>query len=85
MTAWPIPAERATEAGASFLLRKPFELDDPVYTVRRELASTPGHERQIQQIKQFFAALNEHNWQQLTLLCTPDVMIVPVSAPARAG
>jgi CheY-like chemotaxis protein len=81
MTAWPVPVDAAAQAGIAFLLRKPFELDDLVRSVQRELTPSPGHERQSYLVEQFFAALGERNWKRLGLLCLPDLVIVPLSAP----
>ncbi|HEY7127377.1 MAG TPA: response regulator [Ktedonobacterales bacterium] len=82
MTSWPMAEEAAAQAGVSFLLHKPFNLDDLVRAVQREIHPQSNHTRQTQVIEQFFAALNAHDWKQLARLCTPDVALRSISAPA---
>lgn len=82
MTAWPIPEEAAAQAGASFLLRKPFELDDLIHIIQRELSARSRSPRQSHIVEQFFAALRANDWKHLARLCTPDVVILPLKAPA---
>lgn len=85
LTGWPIPADAVRQAGAAFLLRKPFELDALVHAVQRELAPFSGLERQRHLVEQFFAALFERDWPCLARLCTPDLAVVPLSAPPAAA
>lgn len=81
MTAWEVPAEAALQAGASFLVRKPFDLDDLVRAVQEELALRPSEMRQHFLVEQFFAALGEGDWQRVARLCTPDLLVVPLGVP----
>jgi CheY-like chemotaxis protein len=81
LTAWEIAEPLAIQAGASFLLGKPFDLDDLVRVTRAELAKTPSYPQQTELVEQFFAALNEGNWLHLARLCTPDLIVLPLAAP----
>ena len=85
MTAWPIPEEATAQANLTFLLRKPFDLDDLLGHVDAELHPTIRSLRQHTLVEEFFAALAVHDWQLLSRLCTPDVTVAPVSAPAVAS
>lgn len=81
LTAWNLPVEAATQAGAAFLLHKPFEFENLLHVVQQEVSRRPRELRQAQCIEQFFAALNAGDWSRLVRLCTPDVAVVPLSAP----
>jgi CheY-like chemotaxis protein len=85
MTAWPLAAEAASQAGVAWVLRKPFELDDLLRAVHQE--TQPHRSRSLQTIvvEQFFAALNARDWKRVARLCTPDVAVRPLSAPAVAA
>lgn len=48
ITGWQVSEEAANQAGLSFLLYKPFDLDDLVLAVQHELSSSLSHQRQIQ-------------------------------------
>lgn len=84
LTAWPVDPEAVTQAGASWMLRKPFELDDLLRAVQRDLHPSASRARQSQLVEQFFAALNARDWKRLARLCTPDVVVRPLAAPAVA-
>ncbi len=85
MTAWPIPDEEAAQVGASFLLHKPFDLNDLVRSVQHELSPRSHHEHQVLAVEQFFAALNARDWKRLASLCAPQLAIVPLSKPPLAA
>jgi CheY-like chemotaxis protein len=80
LTSWPVPEEMATQAGAAFLLHKPFELDDLMRAVQRELAPRPAVSRE-RLVRAFFAALSQHDWARMERLCTPDLAVVSITAP----
>ena len=84
MTAWQVAEDDPDLADLAFLLHKPFDLDDLLGKVDAELHPTIRSIRQHTLVEQFFAALNARDWQLLARLCTPDVTVTPVSAPAVA-
>jgi CheY-like chemotaxis protein len=82
MTAWQLSREAATQAGVAWMLRKPFDLDDLLGAVQRELRPRRSHALQAHVVEQFFAAISERDWHQVARLCTPQVSARSLSAPA---
>jgi len=85
ITGWQVSEEAANQAGLSFLLYKPFDLDDLVQAVQHELSSIFSPRRQTQLVEQFFVALGAGNWELLAQFCTPDLIVPPLPAPAIAS
>ena len=75
MTAWPVPAEAATQTDLAFLLRKPFDLDDLLRELDTKLRSRVSSHSQEQLVEQFFKALNSRDWTRLAQFCTPDMAL----------
>lgn len=84
MTGWSVTAEAVTQAGFAWLLRKPFELDDLVRVMQRHVPPSGSLDPQTQVVEHFFAALNAGDWKRLARLCTPEVVVKPLSAPPVA-
>jgi CheY-like chemotaxis protein/predicted ester cyclase len=85
ITGWQVSEEAANQAGLSFLLYKPFDLDDLVQAVQHELSSILSQRRQTQLVEQFFVALGTGDWQRLAQFCTPDLIVLSLSTPAMAS
>ena len=84
VTAWQVPEDDPALADLAFLLRKPFDLDDFLRKVDAEMNATSHSTHQNQLVEQFFLAINARDWQLLSRLCTPDVRMAPLKAPAVA-
>lgn len=84
LTGWQVPEAAVMQAGASFLMYKPFDLDDLIHAIRHALAPRPAF-NQTQLVRAFFAALGQHDWLRLQQVCTPDLVVVSIIAsPAEA-
>jgi CheY-like chemotaxis protein len=85
MTAWPLSYADVTQAGASYLLSKPFGMADLLQAVEQGVQSSlhkPEQEVQRQVVEQFFHAWTAQDWAQLARLCTLSVRFLP---PTRQG
>lgn len=82
MTSWRITAEAAAARGFTFLLPKPFELDDLFARVAEAVqpAVSVEHEREEALARGYFDALTTRNWPALAALCTDDVEFGPLGA-----
>ena len=80
MTSWKVTSEAAAARGFTFLLPKPFELDDLFARVAEavRLAISPEHEREAALARSYFEALTRRDWEALTALCTDDVEFGPL-------
>lgn len=85
ITGWQVSEEAASQASLSFLLYKPFDLDDLVQAVQHELSANLSRQRQTQLVEQFFVALGAGDWQRLAQFCTPDLIVLPLFAPTIAS
>ena len=84
MTAWHVTREAAAQAGLAWVLQKPFNLNELLRAVQREVHPRYSRTRQTQVVEQFVAALNSRDWKQVARLCTSDVVIQSLSAPPIA-
>lgn len=82
MTSWKITAEDAAARGFSFLLPKPFELDDLFARVAEAVqpAVSAEHEREAALARGYFNTLTTRDWPALAALCTDDVEFGPLGA-----
>lgn len=84
MTAWPNPDEALAQTDLAFLLHKPFDLDDLQRRVHAHVHPRVSRPHQLHLVEAFFAALATRNWTRLAHLCTPDVSVFSLAAPAVA-
>lgn len=85
LTAWNLPEEDAAQADLAFLLRKPFDLDDLERRLHAHVHPTLSRPRQHLVVEAFFEAITARDWKRLARLCTPEVRIASLSAPAVAS
>lgn len=82
LTAWNLPEEAAVQADLAFLLRKPFELDDLERRLHAHIHPTLSRPHQHLVVEAFFEALNARDWKRLAQLCTHEVRVASLAAPA---
>lgn len=85
LTAWNLPEEDAAQADLAFLLRKPFDLDDLQRRLHAHVHPHVSRPRQHLVVEAFFEALTTRDWKRLARLCTPDVRLGSLAAPAVAA
>ena len=82
MTAWRLPEEVVAQADLAFLLHKPFDLDDLQRRLHAHIHPTVSRPHQHLVVEAFFAALTARDWKRLARLCTPEVQVASLVAPA---
>lgn len=85
LTAWNTPDDLVAQADLAFLLHKPFDLDDLQRRLHAHVHPKVSRPRQHQVVEAFFEALNARDWKRLARLCTPEVRVASLSAPAVAA
>src|SRR5262249_41801635 len=84
LTARQVTAEAATQEGVAWVMRKPFDLEDLLLAIKRQIHPRQSRALQTFIIKQFFAALNSRDWKRVARLCIPEVEVRSLLAPAVA-
>ncbi|MBF6590573.1 MAG: nuclear transport factor 2 family protein [Ktedonobacterales bacterium] len=79
MTGWLVSAEEATRTGYSFLVPKPFSVQDLLASIAAAIEAplTSEQQRLVPVVERYFSALSARDWDGLVALCTEDVKYVP--------
>jgi CheY-like chemotaxis protein/ketosteroid isomerase-like protein len=84
LTGWTIDPEEAEQVGFSFVMRKPFDLDDLISRVAAAIHIPLSVEQQAQAetVHAYFARLSARDWDGFAALCTEDIVyVLPGSSP----